>query len=101
MTSLEPRRRTPRFVLACIGVGLAAGLLSGLFGVGGGTVIVPMLVLILAYGQKLASGTSLADMAAAIRMSFVTVALWWLLFMLPLMENPFITTLERMLAPFQ
>ena len=60
MTSLEPRRRTPRFVLACIGVGLAAGLLSGLFGVGGGTVIVPMLVLILAYGQKLASGTSLA-----------------------------------------
>lgn len=52
--------RTPRFVLTCIGVGLLAGLLSGLFGVGGGTVIVPLLVLILGFDQRLAAGTSLA-----------------------------------------
>ncbi len=74
MTSLEPRRRTPRFVLACIGVGLAAGLLSGLFGVGGGTVIVPMLVLILAYGQKLASGTSLAAIVPTAAVGVISYA---------------------------
>ena len=48
-----------RFVrLAAIAT--AAGAFSGLFGVGGGTVIVPLLVLWLGYGQKEATGTSLA-----------------------------------------
>ena len=56
----SPRPRTAGFVLTCIGVGLLAGLLSGLFGVGGGTVIVPLLVLILKFDQRLAAGTSLA-----------------------------------------
>lgn len=41
-------------------VGLGAGLLSGLFGVGGGVVIVPALVLLLRYDQRRAAGTSLA-----------------------------------------
>lgn len=41
-------------------IGTAAGLFSGLFGVGGGTVIVPLLVLWLAYGEHEATGTSLA-----------------------------------------
>jgi uncharacterized protein len=40
--------------------GTAAGLFSGLFGVGGGTVIVPLLVLWLVYGEREATGTSLA-----------------------------------------
>ncbi len=40
-------------------IGLAAGLFSGLFGVGGGTVIVPLLILWFAYGAKEATGTSL------------------------------------------
>ena len=40
--------------------GTLAGLYSGLFGVGGGTVIVPLLVLWLAYGEREATGTSLA-----------------------------------------
>jgi uncharacterized membrane protein YfcA len=44
--------------LAIIGSG--AGLFSGLFGVGGGTVIVPLLMLWLGYGPREASGTSLA-----------------------------------------
>jgi uncharacterized membrane protein YfcA len=43
--------------LAAIGTG--AGLFSGLFGVGGGTVIVPLLVLWLGYGEREATGTSL------------------------------------------
>ncbi|HET8652276.1 MAG TPA: sulfite exporter TauE/SafE family protein [Gaiellaceae bacterium] len=41
-------------------IGLAAGFFSALFGVGGGVVIVPLLVLLLHYDQRLATGTSLA-----------------------------------------
>jgi uncharacterized membrane protein YfcA len=44
--------------LALIATG--AGAFSGLFGVGGGTIIVPLLVLWLGYEQKEATGTSLA-----------------------------------------
>jgi uncharacterized protein len=41
-------------------IGTGAGLFSGLFGVGGGTVIVPLLILWLGYGEHEATGTSLA-----------------------------------------
>ena len=41
-------------------IGTAAGVFSGLFGVGGGTVIVPLLILWFGYGERLATGTSLA-----------------------------------------
>jgi uncharacterized membrane protein YfcA len=41
-------------------IGTAAGMFSGLFGVGGGTVIVPLLILWLGYGERVATGTSLA-----------------------------------------
>ncbi len=37
-----------------------AGAFSGLFGVGGGTVIVPLLILWFGYGERTATGTSLA-----------------------------------------
>jgi len=40
-------------------IGLAAGLASGVLGVGGGIVIIPMLVGLLGYTQKDAQGTSL------------------------------------------
>ncbi len=42
-----------------LGVGLVAGVASGMFGIGGGAVIVPALVVFLHYPQKLAVGTSL------------------------------------------
>jgi uncharacterized membrane protein YfcA len=51
----------PRPDLAKLAViATAAGVFSGLFGVGGGTVIVPLLVLWFAYGEHEATGTSLA-----------------------------------------
>lgn len=41
-------------------IGLMAGVLSGLFGIGGGVVIVPALVFFLGMSQKSAQGTTLA-----------------------------------------
>lgn len=41
-------------------IATVAGAFSGLFGVGGGAIIVPLLVLWLGYGQREATGTSLA-----------------------------------------
>jgi len=42
-----------------IAIGLLAGLLSGSFGVGGGVIIVPGLILLLHFTQRLSHGTSL------------------------------------------
>ncbi|HEY5054164.1 MAG TPA: sulfite exporter TauE/SafE family protein [Solirubrobacterales bacterium] len=41
-------------------IGTLAGVFSGLFGVGGGSVIVPLLIFWFGYGERLATGTSLA-----------------------------------------
>lgn len=46
--------------LKLVAIGTAAGFFSGLFGVGGGSVIVPLLVLWLGYDERVATGTSLA-----------------------------------------
>ena len=47
-------------LLKLAAIGTAAGAFSGLFGVGGGTVIVPLLILWLGFGEREATGTSLA-----------------------------------------
>jgi uncharacterized membrane protein YfcA len=65
---LMPAARTLKLALT----GTAAGLFSGLFGVGGGTVIVPLLVLWLAYDERTATGTSLG--AIAVIAAFATLA---------------------------
>jgi len=54
-------------------IGTAAGAFSGLLGVGGGTVIVPLLIFWLGYGEREATGTSMmaivviAALAAAVQ----------------------------------
>ena len=47
-------------IILLVIIGLAAGILSGLVGIGGGIIIVPCLVLLLGFTQKQAQGTSLA-----------------------------------------
>jgi uncharacterized protein len=61
-------RMAGRRMLELGAIGTAAGVFSGVFGVGGGAIIVPALVLRLKYGDREATGTSLAAisvMAAA------------------------------------
>ncbi len=46
-------------ILIIILVGIAAGILGGLVGVGGGIIIVPSLIYFIGFSQKTAQGTSL------------------------------------------
>ena len=48
--------------LLAIVIGVAAGLLGGLIGLGGGTIVIPAMVFFLGFSQHLAQGTSLAMM---------------------------------------
>lgn len=41
-------------------IGLGAGVLAGLFGIGGGIIIVPALIFLAGFAPKVANGTSLA-----------------------------------------
>ena len=55
---MVPPARRRWLILAAIAT--AGGVFSGLFGIGGGVVIVPLLVLWLGYDERTATGTSLA-----------------------------------------
>ena len=61
----------PRLDPRLVGIGLVGGVLSGLFGIGGGVVIVPLLVMLLGYGQREAQTASLA---AIVPISLVGIA---------------------------
>jgi uncharacterized membrane protein YfcA len=50
---------TVQIILLLVIIGLAAGVLSGLVGVGGGIIVVPALVFFLSFSQQQAQGTSL------------------------------------------
>jgi hypothetical protein len=43
-------------------IGAAAGILGGMFGLGGAIIIIPALVMILGYSQQMAQGTALIMM---------------------------------------
>ena len=52
----------PYFILT----GICAGILAGLFGVGGGLVVVPLLVFLVGFTQQQAAGTSLVALLAPV-----------------------------------
>ena len=55
-------------------IGIGAGFLSGMFGVGGGILVVPALVLLLKFDQRLANGTSLG---AVLPISISSLVTYW------------------------
>ena len=55
-------------------IGLVAGLFSALFGVGGGTVVVPLLILAAGFGERPAMATSLAAIPLISLVGAVTYA---------------------------
>ena len=50
---------TTQFIII-VSIGLAAGIVSGALGVGGGIIIVPALVLFMGFSQHMAQGTSIS-----------------------------------------
>lgn len=59
MKPVQNKTMTTQLVLLLILIGLAAGIMSGLVGIGGGIIVVPALVFFLGFSQQEAQGTSL------------------------------------------
>ena len=53
---------SPGIVAALVGLGVVMGVASGLFGIGGGVIVVPVLIAVFGMGDLLAKGTSLLAM---------------------------------------
>jgi hypothetical protein len=53
-------------IVLCIVLGLAAGVLSGLLGIGGGIILIPALIFVFGLSQQQAQGTTLALMVPPI-----------------------------------
>ncbi|MGO1839686.1 MAG: sulfite exporter TauE/SafE family protein, partial [Candidatus Microbacterium stercoravium] len=68
------RARGPRALATFAVIGLISGFMSGLFGVGGGTVIVPLLVTIALFSQKVAAGTSGASIVVTAAIGVIAYA---------------------------
>ena len=62
-------------LIKAIAIGAIAGIVAGLFGVGGGVIVVPGLVLWLALTQREASGTSTATIVASSAAAMATFGL--------------------------
>ena len=60
-----PRTAGTRFWIVLIGVGVVGGLLSGLFAIGGGIIMVPLLMALANFDQRRAAATSLAAIVPA------------------------------------
>lgn len=59
MKPVQPQTMTTELLITLLLIGLFAGILSGLVGVGGGLIVVPALIFFLGYSQHQAQGTSL------------------------------------------
>lgn len=57
---------TAQTIISLIIIGILAGILSGLVGVGGGVIMVPLMVLFFGMTQHQAQGTSLAVLAVPV-----------------------------------
>ena len=75
MAHTDSQPLTLRRILLVIATGVGAGFLSGLFGVGGGLVIVPALMAVLGMDQRRASATSLAAIIVTAAVGSGTYAL--------------------------
>lgn len=60
MDTNQKNTMATQLIITALLIGLSAGLLSGLVGVGGGIIMVPALVFFMHYTQHQAQGTSLA-----------------------------------------
>ena len=60
-------------ILTCLLIGVAGGILSGLMGVGGGIILIPLMIIFLKMTQHQAQGTSLA----VIMLSFVSMMVYY------------------------
>jgi len=60
MKPTQKNTMATQLIITALLIGLAAGMLSGLVGVGGGIIMVPALVFFMQYSQHQAQGTSLA-----------------------------------------
>jgi hypothetical protein len=70
----EGRARGPSAVLVPVAIGMAAGVASGLFGVGGGIVMVPLLTAFAGFTQHRAHATSLAAIVPIAAVAAATFA---------------------------
>ena len=53
-------------LVSLIAIGILAGILSGVMGVGGGLIMIPLMAVLLGYNQHEAQGTSLAVLAVPV-----------------------------------
>jgi len=60
-------------IAVCVLIGIAGGILSGLLGVGGGIVLIPLAIIFLGMSQHQAQGVSLA----VITLSFFTMLVYY------------------------
>ncbi len=62
-------------VVQLLFLGLVAGTLGGMFGIGGGAIMVPVLVMLMGFGQKFATGTAL--FAQLLPIGILGVVVYW------------------------
>ncbi len=77
MTAPATTHRNARYYLGALAIGLLAGLMSGMFGVGGGTVIVPLLLtlLVFLYADRITVAGLGRDIATSVGLDHTRVML--------------------------